>query len=64
MYAVELLNNLITAFMGPENQNGIDVDEELTGDKPRDGSLASEGFDFGNLGQMFDFAKTVYNLMK
>jgi len=64
MYAVELLNNLITAFMGPENQNGIDVDEELNGDKPRDGSLASEGFDFGNLGQMFDFAKTVYNLMK
>lgn len=64
MYAVELLNNLITAFMGPENQNGIDVDEEANGDKPRDGYLANEGLDFGNMGQMFDFAKTIYNLMK
>lgn len=58
MYAVELLNNLITAFMGPEQQNGIDVDEEATGDKPR-----SFG-EYGNVGQMFEFAKTIYNLMK
>ena len=64
MYAVELLNNLITAFMGPENQNDIDVDEEAGSDKPRDGYLANEGLDLGNLGQMFEFAKTIYNLMK
>jgi hypothetical protein len=57
MYAVELLNNLVTAFMGPEQQNDIDVDEGLgSGDKPRA---------FGNnLGQMFEFAKTIYGLMK
>lgn len=61
MYAVELLNNLITAFMGPENKDFEGNDIGTTDDKPRTGGLAN---DMGQLGQMFEFAKTIYNLMK
>ncbi len=64
MYAVELLNNLITAFMGPENQNGIDVDESESGDKPRTWNDQYGSGGNNNLGQLFSFAKTIYNLMK
>ena len=58
MYFVDIMDKMLTSFLGP--QDGVDSNDFGTTDnRPR----FLEGLGIDNLGQIIQFAKTLYNLL-
>jgi len=56
MYFVDLMDNMLTTFMGPQDNNDLGK----TDNRPR--SYLNNNL--GYLGEVFNFARTLYNLTK
>ena len=60
MYFVEMMDKMLTTFMGPKNAaaNNIDNDLGTTDNRPR-------SYDYlGTAGQILNFAQTMYQMLK
>jgi len=65
MYFVEMMDKMLTTFMGPHHGNDNDIGS--TDNRPREysSSYNNGGYDyFDTAGQIFNFAKTAYALFR